>query len=140
MVKREQPDDHEAAWQAIVDNYGERVLEAEDLPDPAPEPVAPAAREAEPELDEPDELTLDPDDRFVPPDPGPMPLPTADRLLAWIGVFGAPAVLLVCVVSGISLPELLGWGLVGWFLIGFGYLVMQMPTEPRDPWDNGAQL
>ena len=30
--------------------------------------------------------------------------PARDRLLAWLGVFGSPAILLVCLVLGIDLP------------------------------------
>ncbi|NHA00003.1 hypothetical protein G5V59_06700 [Nocardioides sp. W3-2-3] len=45
--------DEDAAWRAIVDNYGERVLEDEDEapaePEPAPEPVLPAEPEEPPE-------------------------------------------------------------------------------------------
>lgn len=130
--------DEDAAWRAIVDNYGERVLEDEDEapaePEPAPEPVRPA------EPEEPIELAEHDEDRFVPPAIGPLPRPPVDRLLAWIGVFGAPAVLLFVVVTGISIPRLLGWALVGAFLVGFGYLVLRMPSDPRDPWDDGAVL
>lgn len=130
--------DEDAAWRAIVDNYGERVLEDEDEapaePEPAPEPVLPA------EPEEPLELAEHDEDRFVPPALGPLPRTPVDRLLAWTGVFGAPAVLLFVVVTGISIPRLLGWALVGAFLVGFGYLVLRMPSDPRDPWDDGAVL
>lgn len=136
-MQRDQPEDHDAAWQAIVDNYGDPVLADEEpeavvpSPAPRPEPVA---------EDEPEELRPDPDDTFVPPTPPPVPRPPIDRLLAWFGVFGAPAVLLFFVVTGLSMPRLVGWTLVGWFLVGFGYLIARMPGEPREPWDNGAQL
>lgn len=135
--------DEDAAWRAIVDNYGERVLEDEDeVPaEPVPEPVAPLpAHLRDPDPDEPVELVEHEEDRFVPPTPPPLPRPPADRLLAWIGVFGAPAALLFFVVTGISVPRLVGWTLVGAFLIGFGYLVLRMPGEPRDPYDDGAVL
>lgn len=135
-MQRDQPEDQDAAWQAIVDNYGDPVLADEE-----PEAVVPApAPRAQPAEEEPDELRPDPDDAFVPPTPPPVPRPPIDRLLAWLGVFGAPAVLLFFVVTGLPMPRLVGWTLVGWFLVGFGYLVAKMPGEPRDPWDNGAQL
>lgn len=154
-MQREQRDD-DAAWQAIIDNYGDRVLDpADDLTDqPAAEPTDPhdssapdgptAAEEPSRYLGTPDEDTgpevVDPWDEFVPPTPPPLPRPTPDRLLSWIGVLGAPAVLLVVVVTGIHLPALIGWLLVASFVAGFGYLVMTMSSEPRDPWDDGAQL
>lgn len=134
-MQREQPEDQDAAWRAIVDNYGDPVLEPEVAIEPTPTP-----RATPPPEDEPDELLDDPDDAFVPPTPPPLPRPPVDRLVAWLGVFGAPAVLLFFVVTGLSMPELIAWTLVGWFVAGFGYLVAQMPREPRDPWDNGAQL
>ncbi|WP_157537359.1 hypothetical protein [Nocardioides sp. Root190] len=140
-MQREQPDDQDAAWRAIVENYGESVLEPDPSLDALPEstPVVKQVR-PEPRDEVPDELLPDPDDAFVPPTPPPLPRPPIDRLLAWLGVFGAPAVLLFFVITGLGMPQLVGWALVGWFLVGFGYLVMQMPSEPRDPWDNGAQL
>lgn len=134
-MQREQPDE-DAAWRAIVDNYGERVLEPAAEPTPDPDPVPPSQLRDE----EPEELRYDADESFVPPAPPPLPRPPADRFLAWVGVFGSPAVLLFFVVTGIGMPHLLGWSLVGAFLVGFGYLVLRMPTDPRDPWDDGAVL
>ncbi|WP_370287559.1 hypothetical protein [Nocardioides sp.] len=154
--------DHDAAWAAIVANYGDSVLgpvadspaEAAATGDTsAAEPTAADAarlrrlfRPVDPrDADDAVDPDLDPfatadDDRFVPPTPPPVPRPTPDRLLAWGGVLGAPAALLVLVVLGIDLSQLVITGLVGWFLIGFGYLVATMPSAPRDPWDDGAQL
>ncbi len=132
--------DEEAAWRAIVDNYGERVLEDEDEVPAEPEPEAADPLPEHLRDDEPAELVELEEDTFVPPALGPSPRPPADRLLAWIGVFGAPAVLLFVVVTGIEIPRLLGWALVGAFLVGFGYLVLRMPSDPRDPWDDGAVL
>jgi hypothetical protein len=139
-VQRDQPDDQDAAWRAIVDNYGDPVLEPDTSLDATPEPAPVSPQAVQPRDEIPDELLVDPDDTFVPPTPPPLPRPPIDRLLAWLGVFGAPAVLLFFVVTGLGMPRLVGWALVGWFLVGFGYLVMRMPSEPRDPWDNGAQL
>lgn len=137
-MQREQPDE-DAAWQAIVDNYGERV-------ELAPEPEA--ARPALPDRggpDEPEELDdsdseIDRIDRFVPDPPPPVPVPPPDRMLAWLGVFGSPTVLLVFLVLGLSMPTWLGWLLVGGFVAGFCYLVIRMPGSPRDPWDDGARV
>ncbi|TNM45101.1 hypothetical protein FHP29_04635 [Nocardioides albidus] len=151
-MQRDDPDYDDAAWRAIVDNYGERVeLEQADEP-----PDAPSVRDAEDEAydrahdgaydgaDERYEERYDgepvEEDRFVPEPAPPVPVPPADRLLAWLGVFGSPTVLLVCLVLGIGLPTWLGWLLVGGFVGGFCYLVITTPGSPRDPWDDGARV
>lgn len=144
-------------WRAIVDNYGERPeIDPETEPAIEPGPVEPEAAPERPS-DAPDrsatyevpaqpgwtEETVDADwstDRFVPPPPPPVPLATTDRLLAWVGVFGSPALLLVCLVAGFSLPSLVAYLLVIAFVGGFLYLVIQMSREPRDPHDDGAVL
>jgi hypothetical protein len=135
------------AWQAIVDNYGDRAqLDPAELPAPEPAPEvatdAQAAREPEPDpFAVPAEL--DPrvdEDRFVPPPPPPLPQLPRDRKLAWAGLFGSPTVLLTAVVLGVSIPSLIAYLLVGAFVGGFLYLVVQMPRGPQDPWDDGARI
>ena len=148
------PDDHdhdadaaERAWQEIVDNFGERA----DLDDEPTPPAAtgtsaapfggrfgdPGAFIAEPR----DVAGPDPeDDGYEPPPPPPLPHVAPDRGLAWAGVFGAPAVLLLVTVLQVSVPAWLGYLMVAAFVGGFGYLVATMPREPRDPWDDGAQV
>ena len=129
-------------WRSIVENYGERP--DVDLPASGREPVP--GSEPEPAYDD---IGTDADenvdgetdgDTFVPPPPPPLPHPPPVRLTAWIGVFGSPAVLLLATILGIALPTWLGYGLIGYFLAGFGYLVLHMERGPRDPWDNGARL
>jgi hypothetical protein len=93
---------------------------------------------------EPDEV-YDPDPwedegRFVPPPAPPVPLAEPPRLLAWIGLFGSPTLLLVALVIGWQLPGWLSTLLIGSFIGGFAYLVATMNREPRDPGDNGARL
>ena len=44
-------------------------------------------------------------DRFVPPPPPPVPTTTTDRMVAWFGVFGSPAILLVSWSSGSGCPS-----------------------------------
>ena len=129
------------AWRAIIDNYGDRPeLDADDVEPPA-EPERPS-RDPEPAAswDDPFPDSDWSTDRFVPPPPPPLPTPTTDRLIAWIGVFGSPLVLLVCLIFGVDLPQLIGYLLVGAFVGGFLYLVIQMPRGPRDPDDDGAQI
>jgi hypothetical protein len=123
----------DAAWQEIVDNYGDRpVLDAEEPPAPAPDPA--------PDQPPAELADLWPEERFVPPPPPPLPRVPKDRLAAWLGVFVAPVVLLFAAVLRLSLPALVVWLLIGGFLGGFGYLVAQMPRGPRDPFDDGARL
>jgi hypothetical protein len=136
--------DDDDAWRSIVDNYGDRAeiepdapVSDEDIEDwssPTPEPEPEGSRKDPfPEADWSEE-------RFVPPVPPPLPRPRRDRLLAWLGVFGSPTILLICLVLGISLPEVLAYFLVAAFVGGFLYLVWLMPRGPRDPNDDGAVI
>jgi len=127
-------------WRAIVENYGDRPeLTTDDLP----EPVEPSQPEPDMAAASWDDQFVDSDwttDRFVPPPPPPIPSTTRDRFAAWTGVFGTPAILLVCLVFGIALPQLLAYLLVAGFIGGFIYLVVTMSREPRDPGDDGARI
>ena len=112
---------------------------------PAPSADAPfGGRFGDPrafDVDEPATGPVEPEDEgFVPPEPPPLPVVAPDRGLAWAGVFGSPLVLLCTLIFGISIPIWLGYALVLSFVGGFLYLVFRMPREPRDPWDNGAQV
>ena len=131
----------DAAWQEIVANFDERVELPNDaiaLPEPSFGDDVDEPFEPDPEM-----YDEDYDDGFVAPDPV-LPRTTPDRLLAWLGVLGAPVAALVLFI----LRATLGWWIPSWvvdflviaFLVGFGYLVFHMPREPRDPWDDGARL
>lgn len=117
------------AWRAIVENYGDRPEVApQDHPEPEP-PPEPFRGDA-----------WDDDEGYVPPPPPPLPhLPPA-RMAAWLGIFGAPAMLLVALVARFTLPVIIGYLLVAWFLGGFTYLVLTMQRGPRDPGDDGARI
>lgn len=142
----------ELAWQAIVDNFGERAeLDEPVVEEPPAAPAAPTgpfggrfadatgfATQAGPE-----ELDPDGDDEvegYTPPEPPPLPRLAPDRALAWAGVFGSPLVLLLALLLSIAIPTWLGYLLICGFVGGFVYLVVRMPREPRDPWDDGAQV
>jgi hypothetical protein len=80
-------------------------------------------------------------ERFVPPTPPPLPRLEPHKQLAWIGVVGGPALLLVSVLFGISLPGWLSALAVGGFVIGFIALVVMMGKRDDDDaggWDDGA--
>ncbi len=82
----------------------------------------------------------EPEERFVPPAPPPLPRPDNKRLVAWAGVLGVPLLLLVLVLVSFRPPTLMSYALVAWFVGGFTYLVLRMPRGPRDPEDDGARL
>ena len=133
------PDDE--AWQAIVANYGERP-EVEDTPaEEAAQEAPPAAyRPTVEDLDAQEPADATEYDRFVPPVPPPGPGFDPRQHWPWLGVFGSPAVLLVSLLAGISLPTWLGYLLVTGFVGSFVYLVVTMNRAGRDPFDDGARL
>lgn len=139
-------------WRAIVENYGERA-QLDD--DPAPDTSQDAdghgdtiERSGEPDVPtpaglpagRPSELAPDPDDRFVPPTPPPLPRPAPPRLAAWAGVLGMPVLVIVLLVLQVGTPPWVTTAMVLWFLGGFAYLVASMPGERPDDDDNGARV
>jgi hypothetical protein len=160
VPQTEEPEDPDlVAWREIVANYGDR---AELPPDGGGETEGRSAGERgrEPESgpsysvrfgefdDDVDDEPFEPDEDFqdagfVPPDPEPLHLGGA-RTAAWAGVLGAPVVALVATVvvtaTDLTVPRWFGWLLVAAFLGGFGYLVLTMPKDRDDPWDDGARL
>jgi hypothetical protein len=150
-----QRDSDEDAWRAIVDNYGERIeLDDESSVEPASEPaIEPDEKQGYDAaggsglqrlfrpLPEPEDLEDELDDDFVPPTPPPLPKLSPDRLLAWVGLFGSPTLLLVCLVLNVRLVPWMAYLLVASFIGGFAYLVAKMPRNTDiDPWDDGARL
>jgi hypothetical protein len=127
------PDAHEdAAWQSIVENFGERVElgEAASAPEPAIEVPAELAPSWEAE-----------EEHYVPPPAPPITAPEGIRLLAWIGLFGVPAIALICIVLNVSVPSLVDLFFVVSFVASFGYLVATMDRgRDHDGWDDGAVL
>ena len=123
--------DEDAAWQQIVENYGERP----DVPDtPAETPATEV-----PLADPPEVFHLEVyDEEFVPPPLPPPPVIRPERRAAWVGLVGSPVLLIVLSLTHYWLPTLLTGGLVVAFLASFGYLVATM--EPHDPDDDGARL
>jgi hypothetical protein len=121
--------DDDAAWQQIVDNYGERPeVAAAD---------APLVDSPAPEGPEPFHVELY-DEEFVPPPLPPPPVIRPERRLAWVGLIGSPVLLIAFTFLDYALPTVLTGGLVVAFLASFGYLVATM--EPHDPDDDGARV
>ena len=127
-----------------MENYGDRPqieeLEVEVPPSPRdlPEDDEPSQEDTGDSIGE--AVPADPDEHFVPPLPPPLPKPPPARLLAWLGLFGVPALVLVLLVAGISLPSWLGLVLMGWFVGGFVFLVVSMKPGPGHDSDDGARL
>ena len=128
---------NDEAWQAIVDNFGDRA----EIDDPAPvAPAAPPAPEPDPDPSAASASAYDEAERFVPPPPPPLPRPEPKRAIAWSGLFGAPVLMLIAMVLQVDLPGLLDYLLIGWFVGGFLYLVATMSRTPREPWDDGSRI
>ncbi|PUA80598.1 hypothetical protein [Nocardioides currus] len=134
----------QAAWQSIVDNYGDRVeLDEPSDPAPAPKPAPTPAPTPEPApVSEPvfERPAAYDEERFVPPPPPPIPRPEPKRAVAWAGLFVAPLLVLVASVLKYDLAPLVDYALIAWFVGGFVYLVATMSKTPRDPWDDGSRV
>lgn len=72
---------------------------------------------------------------FVPPHPPPVPRPDPVNGAAWLGLFGAPAYLLVSTVTGWPIPGWAAFLAVAAFIGGFVALVVRMGDGP--PQDSG---
>jgi hypothetical protein len=130
--------DEDALWRSIIDNYGDRPT----IDEPVIE-APPSLRDLDAptrEVGEPEPSVADPEEHFVPPEPPPLPKPPPARLLAWIGLFGVPAFVLVALVAGLDLAPWMGLILMVWFVGGFVYLVASMRPGPQDDYDDGARL
>jgi hypothetical protein len=111
----------ENAWERIVADLGDSMPPAEALA-PAPEFI---------------DL---PEERFVPPEPPPLPKLDLVSRVAWAGTLGGPLLLF----GGVLVPAVIGPGIVGLgvaaFVAGFLTLVLRDPHEPEDGWDDGSAV
>jgi hypothetical protein len=146
----------DAAWQAIVDNYGERPqldeepteVESgppddgftEEVPGSPRDLVAPRGNDESRAETAAHPPAPDPEEHFVPPPPPPLPRAEPPRLLAWIGLFGVPTFVLVALLTKLPIASWLGLLLMVWFVGGFVFLVASMRSDPRDENDDGAVL
>jgi hypothetical protein len=111
--------DEDAAWQQIVENYGER-------PDVSEAPV-----DSDPADDSEESDGSDPRDAVVGPDAPETPRADGPEVFH-LELYDESFVLHYAV------PPVLTGGLVVAFLASFGYLVATM--EPHDPDDDGARV
>ena len=131
--------DEDAAWRSIVEHYGDRP----ELDEPPAEPRFPSLGRR---WDAPAEDSYPPaehveareeEEHYVPPEPPPLPYVEPRRKLAWIGLFGAPVVMLAAVVFGWHYPRWFSGLLVGAFVGGFVYLVAMMPRTRHEDGPDG---
>ncbi|MDR8413410.1 hypothetical protein [Nonomuraea sp. 3-1Str] len=146
--------DEDEVWRQIVASFNDTAeRDSADQPWPDSEnvpldqthrviqPAEPApAEEAEPERDEHDDE--DDEGHFEPPPPPPLPKLDLTTKLAWAGLFGGPAYLLLAAMADWRME---GWALftaVAAFIGGFVALVVRMGDGPPNDsgWDDGAVL
>lgn len=134
--------DYDAAFAALVARFG-------DVPEVEPADPAPSASGAGPAIGSGVERNPDAgterhsyppelDEHFEPPEPGPIPCGDLVSRLAWAGVLGGPAVLLVAAVAAGALPSLMVVAALLAFVGGFITLVARMPADRGDDGDDGA--
>ncbi len=83
------------------------------------------------------EAAMDEEERFVPPEPPPLPRGDTVSRLAWAGVLGAPLFFLLAALFWHGAPTWLVVGAVGAFVAGFVTLIVRMPDRDDDG-DDGA--
>lgn len=86
----------------------------------------------------PAEQPTDDEERFVPPEPPPLPHGDALSRIAWAAVIGGPLFLLVSALAWRNLPTWLLLTALGAFIGGFVTLVARMPGERPDDGDGAV--
>jgi len=109
----------------------QRVEESRPQVRPDPRLIVPG--EPVQELDEPQD-----GERYVPPEPPPLPRGDLVSRLAWAGVLGGPLLLLLATLAWPSMPQWMLLGSLAAFVGGFVTLVSRMPARPPDDPDDGA--
>ncbi len=135
--------DYDAAFAALVARFGEAPdvdLPAETPVDRAPPDTGSTSGTGSTDGTSGTESWYPPelDEHFEPPEPPPIPRGDLVSRLAWSGVLGGPAVLLVAAVVNGALPSWMVLGALLSFVAGFVALVARMPAERPDDGDNGA--
>lgn len=141
-------DDREAVDRAFADLVSRYHLTA-DRPDPLPvEQPEPAAETgwasahplfAEPPAPEAESYGQEPEERFVPGPPPPLPRPAWPVLLAWSGI-GFAALVVLTAAFGLPLPAWVGAAAWLGFVGGFVLLVVRLPRHRPPDAGDGAVL
>jgi hypothetical protein len=84
-----------------------------------------------------EDFTEDDEGHFVPPEPPPLPESDATARFAWLGVLGAPVLLLLAVLLGWEMTWWLTTLCIGGFLGGVATLVMRMKADDEGEDDPG---
>ncbi|MEV0201383.1 hypothetical protein [Nonomuraea sp. NPDC050691] len=150
--------DEDEVWRQIVASFNDTAeRDSADQPWPDSEnvpldqtrrviqPAEPVLRESDTEPPEPEHHDHDDEDdegHYEPPPPPPLPKLDLTAKLAWAGLFGGPAYLLLAAMADWRME---GWALftaVAAFIGGFVALVVRMGDGPPNDsgWDDGAVL
>lgn len=139
-------DDLDAKWAELTARLGElRLPPAREDPAPSsssppPDPAVPGPRDysTAPETDD-DDPARDVVDGFQAPDPDPFTRAEPVLVLAWVGVLGGIAVMLLCVLAWRAAPGVVWLLAVAALAIGTGLLLWRMPARrDTDDYDDGA--
>lgn len=148
-------DNDELTWAQIIAGYDAPVpADAAAWPareDLAADPAVDAGHNqlTEPPLREPERAMPAPvlhagfvDERFIPPEPPPLPHLDPYQQLAWIGLAGGPLLLLIAALFAVTLPVWLSLAAVVGFVGGFLTLVATMDerSRPDGDGDDGAVI
>lgn len=142
--------DFDAAFAALVARFGDPPAD-DPLAGPGPDPDTAAEPAPERGADAGDPQTAKPardaperwypaelDEHYEPPEPPPIPRGDLVSRLAWSGVLGGPAMLMIAAVVHGALPSWMVVGALLSFVAGFATLVARMPAERPDDGDDGA--
>lgn len=78
------------------------------------------------------------EERYVPPEPPPLPRGDLISRLAWAGALGGPLFLLIAVIAWRSAPQILLMLAIVAFVAGFVTLIARMPQHRDDDDGDGA--
>lgn len=81
----------------------------------------------------------DDEGHFVPPTP-PLPYVPPKRLVAWATLVLVPLVLILAALTSRPVSGTVATLLIAGWVGAFGYLMWTMPTDPRDPFDDGSRV
>lgn len=80
------------------------------------------------------------EDRFVPPDPPPLPRGNRITRLAWAGALGSPVLAVLLVLTGISPPDVVLVAMVAAFVAGCVTLIARMRSDDDPGPDSGGAV
>lgn len=110
--------------------------EPDSLADP-PAPASPRRRRSDQDLSAQQPRMTDDEDLFVPDPPPPLPKVAAHKQLAWVGLIGGPALLLLAALLQLTLPGWVTVPAVAGFIGGFITLVATMEDRNDGDWSSG---